>query len=212
MRFQEITMSFGLAAAVAIATPAPAANGPLKANEYTSWFVKAYVPCTNPTTTHNPPFGLIQACTPTVNPGSTMSFGPGGACKTTAVVLLNSLTKKASDVRLRTVCHDILDASQCSPINPFCGADGVYTLAATIRITDNNCVAAGPCTMDIPFPMPLYCGSTAARSPSVCFTATTINTIVPGMVVGDKDANVEFSQLQIWRGIVVEFVEGLRLP
>jgi len=201
MRFRTISVALGLAAAVAMATPALAShNHPAKANKFLVLFVKAYNQCTNPSTTHNSPLAF-PACTP-VQSGGSLSFGPKGSAQAQGVVKTNS-AKQASDVQLIAKASDIRNGNDGTGT----GFTGNLSTSGIIRSTDHYCVTPGACTLiDVPFPVQLPC--TAGK----CKAKTTANTVLSGSVVGGKEANVELQELSIFNGGLEEFRGGIWLP
>jgi hypothetical protein len=201
MRFRIISVALGLAASVAMVTPALANhNHPAKANKFLVLYVKAYNQCTNPSKTHNAPLAF-PACTP-VQADSSNSFGPKGSAQSIGVVKLNS-AKQASDVQLIAKAADIRNGSDGTGT----GFTGNLTVSGIIRSTDHFCTTPGECTLiDVPFPVQLPCTN------GKCAAKTTANAVLAGSVVGGKQANVELQELQIYNGSALEFDGGIWLP
>jgi hypothetical protein len=200
-------MALGLAATVAVATPALAnPNGPLKANKFLSMFVRAYNQCTSPTTTHNAPLSF-GACTP-VESSTSLKWGPKGQGQAKGTVKTNTL-KQATDVALLSKFGDVRNQGDDS------GFSGTLLVVGTIRTTDNYCVTDGQdCTaVDLPFPVSMPCGTAAVPplAPGKCAAKTSANATVPGVVVPGQEANVELQTLQVLNGADLVFVEGLEL-
>jgi hypothetical protein len=103
-------MALGLAATVAVATPALAqSNHSSKANKFLSLFSRAYNACSSTTYVHTPPLSY-SACTP-VEVSSTLKFGVKGYCQASGTVKLNT-AKQATDVALLAKCGEVLDTAK----------------------------------------------------------------------------------------------------
>jgi len=211
MRFRHAVAALAGAAAFVSAHPALANhNHPAKANKFVAFFVRSMQQCATPTHTHNPPLSF-PACNP-ASAATSVSFGPKGLGQATGVVVLNSL-KQASDVKLIAKFSDVRDGDDGTGT----GFSGNLTTSATIRTTDHNCDggANNPCTLiDIPFPVPLACGTAASPplAPGKCAAKTTANAVVPGAIIGGTQANIGLGQLTVSNGPDLVFEEGLFLP
>ena len=204
------------AAVVAGLTPAVPGradhNHPRRASKVHVTFVRAMTPCIPPTTpahTHDAPLAFA-ACDPaSVSP--TLSFGPAGFGEVRAVVQLDR-SKLAKDIKLRAKFLDV----RTGDLGTGPGFDGSLVVVATARLTDHECDGVGnPCTpVDLPFPIPVACGS-AATPPlpaGKCVTSTTSNAILPQNIKPGRRASWELSGFSVFNGVEQVFQQGLFMP
>ena len=207
MRFRIISMALGLAATVAVATPALAQhNTASKANKFLSLFVRAYNACSTPSTTHNSPLAFA-ACTPS-EVSTALKFGPRASGQAKGTVKVNTL-KQATDVQLIAKFGDVRSGARRARLPRHAARRWHYPCHRPLLRGRRD-----PCTMiDIPFPIPLPCGTAASppQGAGKCLAKTSANAVVPGAVVPGKNANVELGQLSVLNGSDIAFVEGLAL-
>jgi hypothetical protein len=204
--------------------------------------VPAFQACTAPNRTHGPPLSF-PSCNPPVQTSNSVTVGTpdanGAGANSTGFVKLEVkagvpgppedsdvlITSSGSDVRCKA------GTTACGSANAADGADYVGQLQgnATIRISDHdNAVAPGggpdaATVVDIPFPVPAQCASTASTAEGgICTANTSANATVPGSVKDGKRGVVEIGQIQISDGgpdgqngtqpNTLAFVQGIFIP
>jgi hypothetical protein len=207
-------VSVAAAAALLAAVSAGATqNHPAKAKRYLVNFVRAFQECPNsfplpPLMAHDPPLAF-PACAP-ASTATTLSFGPKGFGQAAGVLRLNK-AKQATDMKVTAKFVDVRNGDDGTG-SPF---EGIVTVSTSVRVTDDLC-AGSLCTMiDIPFPMPVPCGSAAspALTPGKCATKTTLNTLVPGGLPPGHNTTVAFQLgFVVLAGPDVVFQQGIQAP
>lgn len=155
-------------------------NIPVKTKKMSLPLVRAYTKCASPThfPGHNEPL-VLPACSPVLELSPTFSLDEKGQ----GVI---SLQAGKEDIKLSVGIKGVLKNN-----SPFTGE---LTLNATVRLTDDNCVPDGPCTV--------IDSAAAAGIPVPCVEGTcklksTVNTHLSGYVTAGNEANIEIEQIYI---------------
>jgi hypothetical protein len=214
----SLAVALGAAAVMMIAPMAlgshvrPKAASPVRVS-----LVPASTACTAPNRTHGPPLAF-PSCSPATQLSQSLTVGTpdanGAAANSVATTKIQVIAgapgpPEDSDVQITADSSDIRckpSTTACGAANAIGGADytGQVQGSATIRVTDHfNGVAAGGGTdaatmVDIPFPVPATCVSTASTAEgSRCQSSTSANAVVPGAVKDTKRSVIEIGQIII---------------
>jgi hypothetical protein len=205
-----------IATQIASAThPRPKSASPIRVS-----LVPSYEQCTAPNRTHGPPLAF-PSCSPPVQTSDYVTVGTpdanGAAANSAGYFLLKVVPHTCCPPQDAVVKAEITDvrckpgtsANVCSSANAIGGPDyaGELRTNATIRITDHyNATSPGggtdPATViDIPFPVNMFCTSTADTS-----IGGTCNVTAGPVAVGPPSSSVparavvEVTQLEVFDG------------
>lgn len=173
------------------ATAVMAADGePGKAGKYQANMINASADCvtSSETTLGALPF---PAC-PAVD-GPICTFGAKGQAKVQA--------KAKDDVSLAVKIKGLES----------CPDGTVLQASASFKSTTNNCSTSSRCTtISIPnFPIP---GATCVVASGGCSIKTTLNTLVPGLIVPGENTAIELGTVGLSAGTVAVAVAGILVP
>ena len=216
---------FGVALVVALVPVAQAAISgayvrPKGATPSQLSLVPAHHQCTAPNRTHGPSLAA-PSCNPPVVASTALTVGTpdanGAEANSEGSFRLKTTVGTPgppddSDVTVQGSVSDVRckgSTTPCGNANTVGGADYTGQLLGnmTVRITDRFNGNPGPggtdgATMvDIPFPFPFTCASTASVDEGgLCTSSTTINAIVPGAARDGKRAVWDLAQLVVFDG------------
>jgi hypothetical protein len=178
--------------------------------------VPAFQPCASPNRVHAPPLNY-GSCKPPAQASSTLTIGTfdsnGAAINSTGFVKLRvvpggdvALSASITDVRCRlpfiATCHDT-NAVQLPDYT------GELRLSAIVRATDKlNSPAPTPSgqgagtVQDTGFGPSIPCTETIQQTGigSSCSLSTTVNALIPGLVVDGARSNWQFDQVRLYDG------------
>jgi hypothetical protein len=180
---------------------------PLGATPARAALVVAYDECTSPNRTHGSPLA-VGSCSPPVQTSGQLTVGTldanGKPANSVGVVRYDVVNGdpgtpvNESDVRLQLSLTDVRNRGSLSDYT------GELLARNTIRITDR---ASGPSggeaatTADTPLSFAVPCAATAGTGiGSVCATATTVNSLMPGAVQESQSAIWQLGEVQVFDG------------
>jgi hypothetical protein len=195
--------------------PDPGYPRPKGASPFNVSLVPAYRACESPNKAHGAPLSF-GSCSPPQQESDSLTFGTpdanGAGAKSVGRVLLNTLVGNLAtpENEADVVVHVSLSDVRCRvALSRYCdGAElsdylGSLELAPTIiRISDrfNGGAERDPATMAdwIQFAMPVPCSPTSDTTVgSTCSVATTLDTVVPGVVREGKRAVWQLGQIVV---------------
>ena len=185
---------------------------PKGATPFTVDLVPSFHPCAAPNRTHGPPLAY-PSCNPPVQTSTAVTVGTpdanGSAANSEGTVRLVVAWAPGgpedTDVLLTTSIVDLrckAGTTSCGDANAADGADYTGQLQgnANLRITDLDSTGSGT-VVDIPFPWPYTCASTASTAiGGTCTGNSSFDAILPGAVKEGRRSIWELSQVQITDG------------
>ena len=190
-------VSLTLGTGLALATP----NLPMDAKQVKGEFVKSHNQCLAPNTTSSNGY---PACAPAVPGDAQCDFSSVGKGK----FKLKSNTN-GPDKAPGTSDDGDLDVQVLVVGLTNCPTGSLIYLAASMRITDDDCGGQACTTMDLPDFFIAPCSVDAAGH---CKLKTTLNSWVPGTLLGGKHTNVELRDVSMFHNSQRVMRGGILLP
>ena len=177
--------------------PYPGYARPKGASPLRVSLVPAFAPCTAPNRTHGAPLSS-GSCAPPTEQSSNLTVGTSMNSFVRYRTIPGNPSTPAvdeADIALRVQINDVREQGTLDDYA------GEIQPQATTRLTDRGNDGGPGTVIDITFPLLTQCTPTAATDVgSTCSLTTTLDTLLPGMIVEGRRSVAELAQVQVIDG------------